>query len=510
MTEPTILEQICSVTKWIGGVTAAGIAVPLLYQATRSVYDDVYERWLKRQQDQATLDHIRTQNRLRDIREIHPDERGRYPLLYGENGILRDPNNLRAFTLTVIREAYPQLDQLDGIIRAITAAGGWPAAATAGKLLPEAGPAPVQWPTAISLVDLFRGKKPSIYDLVIGVRPGEKGDVDVISDSIHNLMHVLEVGASGWGKSSWLRSFLWQIAKARDPIEVVAVDTNGSEFNVLRGWGKLRYPVARSTGDAIAVLDQVRAEIDRRKGLYEQHPLVTKLTEYNEATGADLPPWVVTIDEGTHLLNQKGIGEPLRTAVQTARQYGIYVLLAGQSAKHSVVDTQIRDQFSTRLCFRTSPTSSRVILDDRAASDLHDKGRAWVQMAGREMVELLGPWIARADFLAALSNGGPRCEMPTTLSGSRDGVDLDDVDDPSLPDDDRIRHLYRAGVSKRQIALRVCGYAGGAAFAKVNKALDSSTEGDTAVQDEEEERIAGQGTTTGGKPDPRPSPVGVA
>jgi hypothetical protein len=274
MTEPTILQQICSVTKWIGGVTAAGIAAPLLYQATRTVYDDVYERWLKRQQDRATLDHIRTQNRLRDIREIHPDERGRYPLLYGENGILRDPNNLRAFTLTVIREAYPQLDQLDGIIRAIAAAGGWPAAATAGKLLPEADPAPVQWPKAISLVDLFRDRKPSIYDLVIGVRPGQNGDVDVISDSIHNLMHVLEVGASGWGKSSWLRSFLWQIAKARDPVEVVAVDTNGSEFNVLRGWGKLRYPVARSTGDAIAVLDQVRAEIDRRKGIEPTPQLV--------------------------------------------------------------------------------------------------------------------------------------------------------------------------------------------------------------------------------------------
>jgi len=400
-------------------IVGGGAGAFVLYQAGRAIYDDVHERMVQARQDRITLDDLEQQRRLANIRTIQADARGRYPLLYGVSGLIRDPNSLRAFTLDAVRETWPAIERLDAIAKVVLAGRGWPAAPAQAQLL-DAGPA-VQvgaaWPASVPIADVFRDRRPTLHNLVVGVRPGANGAREVIGDSLHNLMHVLEVGASGWGKSSWLRSFLWQIAKAREPCEVVAIDTAGSEFNVLRGWGKLRYPVARSTQDAIAVLDQVSQEIDDRKRRFEQDaPIASKLTEYNDATGADLPPWIVAIDEGTNLLNQAGVGEPLRAAVQTARQYGVYILLAGQSAKSSVVDTQVRDNFSTRLCFRTSPTSSRVVLDDRAASDLHDKGRAIVQIPGREQCEVMGPWVTREDFRRALSNGGPRHAMPVVLS----------------------------------------------------------------------------------------------
>jgi len=459
-------------------IAGAGGGLYLAYHAGRSIVDDWHERRVQWRQDKITLDDLEQQKQLANIRTIQADARGRYPLLYGVNGLIRDPNSLRAFTLDAVRETWPAIERLDAIAKVVLAGRGWPAAPAQAQLL-DAGPA-VQvgtpWPATVPIADIFRERQPTLHNLVVGVRPGANGAREVVGDSLHNLMHVLEVGASGWGKSSWLRSFLWQIAKAREPCEVCAIDTAGSEFNVLRGWGRLRYPVARSTNDAIAVLGQVSQEIESRKRAFEQNaPIASKLTEYNQATGADLPPWIVAIDEGTNLLNQAGVGEPLRAAVQTARQYGVYILLSGQSAKASVVDTQVRDNFSTRLCFRTSPTSSRVVLDDRAASDLHDKGRAIVQIPGREQCEVMGPWVTREDFRRALSNGGPRHAMPVGLASEPE---------PSGPTDAQVLEvltMHAAGESKRAIERAVFGFEGGAAYRQVSEILAAHQSATTAT-----------------------------
>ena len=39
-----------------------------------------------------------------EVRTIQADAAGRYPLLYGVNGLIRDPNSLRLFTLDTVRK----------------------------------------------------------------------------------------------------------------------------------------------------------------------------------------------------------------------------------------------------------------------------------------------------------------------------------------------------------------------------------------------------------------------
>ncbi len=270
----------------------------------------------------------------------------------------------------------------------------------------------INWPSQVNLLDVFSDRTPSLNNLVVGITPQPDGRQKVLSVSLHEMMHTLAVGASGWGKSTWLRSFLWQIATAQEPVDVVAVDINGASFNILRDWDRLLYPVARTTDDAKAVLGELLNELARRKALFENYPLASKLTQYNRWSDNPLPPVIVVADEGTNLLNQDGIGEPLRELVQCSRQYGLYILLAGQSAKHSVIDTQIRDNFSTRLCFRTSPTSSRVVLDDRCANGLQSPGRAFVQLVGRELVQVQGAMIDDNELAKAVSGNGPRAQLP--------------------------------------------------------------------------------------------------
>lgn len=392
-------------SNWLWLVGVGLVSVPL-YKAFWRIMLDVQKFKTIKKHDKILLDQIERQAKLEGIKVIQPTATGHLGATY-DGTDYRNLDTMAVFTQVQNKLVDPLSQRLAHIERLMLAqrAGSHRAA----QVLDTEIEPPVQWPESVNLLDCFRDSSPSLHNLLIGRTYTADGHEDVCA-SLEDMMHTLEVGASGWGKSVWLRSLLWQLAMCPEPVRVVAIDINGSEFNVLRNWSKLLYPVARTTEDAIGVLGEVAREVARRAGLYAK-TTATSLSEYNRI-GERLDPWVVPIDEGTNLLNQRGIGEPLREVVQTGRQYGVYVLLAGQSAGYNVVQTQVRDNFSTRICFRTSPTSSRVVLDDKCAFELRVKGRAWVMRPGCELVEIQGPYIDRASFVNALGGDGPKYQMP--------------------------------------------------------------------------------------------------
>jgi len=372
------------------------------------------------EREQINLENHRMRSKLVILR---PDEWGRRGISW-DGAIYRDLDSKSAFSQSVNLAILPVMEQLEKLLEGQRAMARQLPPTTyhvenirGDQVLPEGaepealGPGGPTW-GIYPIGDLLGAHAPSIEHLIVGARPTEGGGLDVVSKSLHELMHVLCVGASGWGKSTWLRAFLYQVARAPEPCEVVAIDTSGSALNGVKGWGKLRYPLARTHNDARAVLAQVAEEIDRRRGLWEQQRGVETLQEYNRATGAALPPWIVVADESTHLLRNTDISDPLCDVVTTARQYGIYGIVTGQTAKATVIDSVIRDQFSTRLCFHTSPPSSRVVIDDRGAAELAHKGRAICQFVGTDLMELQGPWVTKDEFMRALSNGGSKYAMP--------------------------------------------------------------------------------------------------
>lgn len=326
---------------------------------------------------------------------------------------------------------------------------------------PPALPAPVEnqaehaWPDIIPARSVV--EHASLEHLVIGIALDDQGQEHPVTGSLHHLMHTLVVGVSGWGKSTWLRFLLWQIAQSSERIGIMAIDINGSEFNLLRGWDKLLYPVARETAAAERLLGAFQAEAQRRMALYEAHPLAVDLPSYQRLTGDKLAPWLLIIDEGTNLLNQRGIGEHLRTAVQTTRQYGMYVLMAGQTAKASVIDTQTRDNFSTRLCYRTSRTSMRVALD-QTLPEIDQKGRAYALLAGAKVQLLHTPFVSREELDAVLTRTTAPLPEPEGLP-------------PAEHRRQRVLELAAQGYSRAEIERAACGYAGGSAFEYVRQIL---------------------------------------
>jgi DNA segregation ATPase FtsK/SpoIIIE-like protein len=208
---------------------------------------------------------------------------------------------------------------------------------------------------------------------------------------------------------------VWQLAQCKEPVAIIAIDISGSEFNLLRGWDKLQFPVARSDMDAIATLNAVADELKRRRDLYEQFPQARNLARYNRMSGGDLEPWVILLDEGASLLARRETGDILRNAIQTSRQYGIYCLLSSVSVNYKVLETQTRDQFSTRLAFRLPKSSMRIVLDETPPEEPARPGRAWARLAGREMVQIQAPIIGERELVAALESGGPVEQLPEMI-----------------------------------------------------------------------------------------------
>lgn len=378
-----------------------------------------------------------------DLRSRQVNARdGVFPLIRLDNGALYDANRatgdnpyITLAALEVQRQAALKADKI--IVRQAASAPALPKSDPVTPIEPV-----VTLPPLVRLADVAR--RPSLSSLTLGV--AESG---VITAALSDLMHVLAVGASGFGKSAFLRALIWQLAQVSEPVDVVALDVNGSEFNPLRNWNRLLYPVARTTPEAIATLQAVSGEIARRKTLYETRPTAYDLPSYNMQSDTPLPPIVILTDEGTNLLNQPGMAEPLREVTQTARQYGVYLLLAGQSANHSVIDTQTRDNFSTRLCFHTSPTSYRTVLG-QSVVDVTQKGRAWAQITGQTLQQIQCPYVTRDEVQVVLTTDGPRRVLDLEATLAQPGNPKEQQIAAALADDPTL--------SDSKIAAQVFGY----------------------------------------------------
>jgi len=321
-----------------------------------------------------------------------------------------------------------------------------------------------QWPTRVPLTGILDGP-PSVRDLALGVTVREDGRSEIVKADMGLLVHVAVGGSSGWGKSVFLRALAFQLAQSVEPVDVALVDLEGATFAPFSQCGRLLYPVADNEQDALAIFQELTAEMDRRKALFARFPGVDSLRTYNARADEPLAPVVALVDEATALLADKSVENAIRTLVLRARKYGLWCVLGGQDWKATSLDTAIRNQLATRVQFRAmSASQSRVLLQRSGAERLDVAGRALAIIPGRQMVELQAPVIGYQDIRQAVSNGGPRCTMPTVEYNASG-------DDQAA----RIKELSGQGLSKRQIALEIFGYAGGAAYTAVTEALQSCT-----------------------------------
>ncbi|HTK66809.1 MAG TPA: FtsK/SpoIIIE domain-containing protein [Pseudonocardia sp.] len=250
--------------------------------------------------------------------------------------------------------------------------------------------------------------------------------------------HTLTAGATGAGKGSVMWCPLVAIAPAiRDGlVRVSGIDPKGMELAYGR---RIFHRYAVTAKDALAVLDEVTEEMERRKEVYAGKVRTVDIT-------ADCPLELVEFDEIgalTRYISDRKVRDQIndRLSVLTTQGRALGITIRGYVQEPTKDTVPVRDLFPRRICLRVA-TKSHVgmVLGEHA----YDRG-AWANRIGeseagvgylfgegiREPLRIRAGWVsddqikALETFVATAEPAmatGQLLELPARVQRSTGGV----------------------------------------------------------------------------------------
>jgi S-DNA-T family DNA segregation ATPase FtsK/SpoIIIE len=212
--------------------------------------------------------------------------------------------------------------------------------------------------------------------------------------------HVLVAGTTGSGKSEFLRALIASLASRLDPghLQFLLIDPKRVTFNLRRPSPYLKSPVAYDLEEALPLIEECMAEMDRRYKLLEER----KLTNVSELSADLLPRIVVVIDEFASFLedkeSKKVVTALLKRIGAMARAAGIHLILSTQRPDKDVVTPLLRENLPGRIALRVaSKAGSDLILGAPDAENLLGKGDLFWKRGG-ELLRLQSPYVPQDEL----------------------------------------------------------------------------------------------------------------
>jgi S-DNA-T family DNA segregation ATPase FtsK/SpoIIIE len=238
------------------------------------------------------------------------------------------------------------------------------------------------------------------FKFVVGKTPRD----EVIIDSIPDARNILIGGCQGSGKSVFENILILSLLnESPEDLKMIMIDPKMVELSSYEGLPHLLAPVLTDTREienALKwVLDTAKARYDKIRGLAAYNKVtIRNIDEFNdkiltygtpeEIREHKMARIVVVIDELTQLLmtpesvcrmgfkHGGAVMENIITqTIQFTRAAGVNIIAATQNPKAEVINTLMRDNFSTRVAFKTTTASaSRIILDEPGGEILLGSG----------------------------------------------------------------------------------------------------------------------------------------
>lgn len=197
--------------------------------------------------------------------------------------------------------------------------------------------------------------------------------------------HGLIGGSSGSGKTSTQYSIAYQAISKKWNVNILEFKGGGDYIALEQGYG----PIIIS--DPIEARDLLLALTIEAKGRMAvcKEAGVSKIEEYNDSGRGYFVPWLLVVDEAAELFDVKPkskeekelyteIDSLFRILARTARASGIHILMSFIRPSSDVLDGQIKNTLSWRVCgYFPDPAASRIVLDNDRATELPSeiKGR---------------------------------------------------------------------------------------------------------------------------------------
>lgn len=206
-----------------------------------------------------------------------------------------------------------------------------------------------------------------------------------------NTCHFLVGGTTGSGKSEFLRSLLLSLLyrHASQNLKIALVDPKRVTFPEFEQMSWLYAPVVKDSDRAIALMQELVAEMESRYQQFEQAGCAD-LSTYNLRSSKLLPRIVCIFDEYADFMAEKEIRTALEQSIKRlgamARAAGIHLIIATQRPEAGVVTPIIRSNLPGRVALKTaSEADSAIILGGKqtAAAYLLGKGDLLYQIGSQ-------------------------------------------------------------------------------------------------------------------------------
>jgi S-DNA-T family DNA segregation ATPase FtsK/SpoIIIE len=219
--------------------------------------------------------------------------------------------------------------------------------------------------------------------------------------------HGLCVGATGSGKSEFLRTLTLGLVAAHPPeaLNLVLVDFKGGA--TFLGFERLNHVAAVITNLAdeahlvVRMRDALSGELNRRQELLRAAGNVANTADYEteRRRGAVLPPLptlLIVVDEFSELLSQHPDFVDLFVAIgRLGRSLGMHLLLGSQRLEEGRL-RGLETHLSYRVCLKTfSASESRAVLGSTDAFDLpNTPGVAYLKTASGALMRFRSAYVS--------------------------------------------------------------------------------------------------------------------
>lgn len=224
-------------------------------------------------------------------------------------------------------------------------------------------------PTEIPWTDLYLDTTPQ---LALGI-----SHYGVTYLDLQKFPHVFIAGETGSGKSNILKCMIYQ-ALLKD-YQIVLIDfKRGVSFSAFNEIVSIFYEYET----AMNILEEMVKETQHRLDLFRNNK-VDNLEDFNRMADIQLKRKIIFIDELAELLKtrdkeiSKSLYDSLETLTRLSRAVGIHLVMGIQRPDSTVINGQIKNNVSFRICGRfVDKEPSRIMLNSDVAATLQNiKGR---------------------------------------------------------------------------------------------------------------------------------------
>jgi S-DNA-T family DNA segregation ATPase FtsK/SpoIIIE len=335
--------------------------------------------------------------------------------------------------------------------------------------------------------DIFRADKSRL-----ALAMGKDIAGDVLVADLASMPHLLVAGATGSGKTVFVKTILASLlaTKTPDELQMILIDPKMVELSIFNNIPHLTTPVVIDPKKAATALSWLIHEMEQRYELFTQLR-VRNIEVYNESVengeievessggeGSEgennvaairkLPYIVCVIDELADLmmLARAEVEDAIFRLAQLARAVGIHLIIATQRPSVDVLTGVIKANLPARVSFQVSSrVDSRCILEVTGAERLLGRGDMLYLPPGRgKPMRLQSAFVSDQemnDLIAYLKTQAPpqyRDEIVNYGKAKETVVNLEDDNDELFEDAVRVvTETGQASISMIQRRLRV-GY----------------------------------------------------